>query len=89
MNDKQQGVCPIGMGEVPQCITTKAVHHLIDLDIRETVTHWCEAAVHAMRHLFRVPGHKLLMDASNAFNSVNQQAALHIRMCACMRVCIK
>jgi len=38
----------------------------------------CEAAVHAVRHLFQDPGSHtiLLVDASNAFNSVNRQAAL-------------
>ena len=45
----------------------------------------CEAAVHAMRQLFHDPGSQavLLVDASNAFNSVNGQAALHniLRIC--------
>ena len=39
----------------------------------------CEAAVHAMRQFFAeldVQG-ALLVDASNAFNTINRQAALH------------
>ena len=35
----------------------------------------CEAAIHAMRELFSDAA-ALLVDASNAFNSVNHQAAL-------------
>ena len=39
----------------------------------------CEAAVHAVHRLFFDPESQaaLLVDASNAFNSVNRQAALH------------
>ena len=39
----------------------------------------CEAAVHAMRHFFdedNVHG-ALLVDASNTFNTINRQVALH------------
>ena len=38
-----------------------------------------EAAVHAVRQLYRDPNLQtiLLVDASNAFNSVNRRAALH------------
>ena len=88
--DKQPGVQPIGIGEVPQRIVAKAVLRLVDLDIREAygslqVCAGCEAAVHAVRQLYRDPGSQavLLVDASNAFNSVNRQAALHnfLRLC--------
>ena len=33
--DKQPGVRPIGIGEVPCCIISKAVLHLVDMDICE------------------------------------------------------
>lgn len=38
----------------------------------------CEAAVHAMRRVFETPGTDavILVDASNAFNSLNRQTAL-------------
>ena len=77
---KQPGVCPIGIGEVPGCIITKAVLHLVDLDIHETCgalqvccEGGCEAAVHAVCRLFFDPESQaaLLVDASNTFNSVN------------------
>ena len=61
-----------------------AVLHLVDLDVREACgalqvcagcEGGCEAAVHAVRQLFHDPGSQavLLVDASNAFNSVNRQ----------------
>ena len=39
----------------------------------------CEAAVHAMRSVFQAPETEavLLVDATNAFNSINRKAALH------------
>ena len=39
----------------------------------------CEAAVHAMRQFFAEPEVQgaLLVDASNAFNTINRQSALH------------
>ena len=39
----------------------------------------CEAAVHAMRSIFQTPETEavLLVDANNAFNSLNRKAALH------------
>ena len=39
----------------------------------------CEAAVHTMREIFKNPESEavLLVDATNAFNSLNRQAALH------------
>jgi len=80
--DKQPGVCPIGIGEVPHRIIAKAVLQLVDLNIWEACGSLqvcagcegsCEAAVHAVRQLFQDPGSHtvLLVDASNAFNSVN------------------
>ena len=89
--DKWPGACPIGVGEVPWRIVTKAVLRLVDLDIREAccapqVCTCCQALREAVKLLFilsdnfyRDPGLQavLLVDASNAFNSVNRQAALH------------
>ena len=55
--DKQHGVRPIGIGEVPQHIIAKAVLHLDDLDICEACgalqvcadcKGGCDTAVHAV-----------------------------------------
>ncbi len=45
----------------------------------------CEAAVHAMGNIFHGPETEavLLVDASNAFNSINRKAALHNMSIAC------
>ena len=56
--NKQPGICPIGIGEVPRCIITKAVLHLVYVDIHEACGALqvcagcevgCEVAVHAVR----------------------------------------
>ena len=82
------GVRPIGVGEVPRRIIAKAVLSLVRLDIQEAAgplqvcagqDGGCEAAIHAMRQFFaeeEVEG-ALLVDATNAFNTINRQAALH------------
>ena len=86
--NKCPGVRPIGVGEVPRRIIAKAVLRLFRLDIQEAAgplqvcagqDGGCEAAVHAMRQLYAeqdVEG-ALLVDASNAFNTIYRQAALH------------
>ena len=86
--NKCPGVRPIGVGEVPRRIIAKAVLNLFHLDILDAAgplqvcagqEGGCEAAVHAMRQFFAeqdVQG-ALLVDASNAFNTINRQAALH------------
>ena len=86
--DKNPGVRPIGVGEVPRRIIAKAILNLFRLDIQDAAgplqvcagqDGGCEAAVHAMRQFFaeqEING-ALLVDASNAFNTINRQAALH------------
>ena len=73
--DKNPGVRPIGIGETPRHIIAKA--------LLETVgsTQLCadqitgtESAVHAVRECTKAV---LLVDASNAFNSLNRNHALH------------
>ena len=79
---------PIGVGEVPRRIIAKAVLRIIWGDIVEAAgplqacagqEGGCEASVHAMKHIFQSPESEavLLVDATNAFNSLNRQVALH------------
>ena len=86
--DKKPGVRPIGVGDVPQRIVAKAVLHVIrnDLQLSAGALQTCaghdagsEAAIHAMRDIFEDSNTHaaLLVDATNAFNLVNRQAALH------------
>ena len=86
--DKQLGVHPIDIEEVPRHIVTKTVLCLVDLDIREACSALqvcagckggCKAAVHVIRQLFHDPCLEtvLLVDASNAYDFVNRQAALN------------
>ena len=86
--DKNPGVRPIGIGDVPRRILAKAILYCIGDDIAVAAgplqvcagqVAGCKAAIHAMRDLYCDDRSEaaLLVDASNAFNSVNRQAALH------------
>ena len=87
--DKKPGVQPIGVGEIPWRIIAKAVLHVIRNDIQMSAgaLQTCaghdagsEVAIrHAMRAIFEDSNTHaaLLVDATNAFNLVNHQAALH------------
>ena len=85
--DKRPGVRPIGICEVVRRITSKAILFVIKGDIQEAAgsCQLCggeiagiEAAVHAVRQLFNNENTEalLLVDASNAFNSLNRANAL-------------
>ena len=85
--DKQPGVRPIGIGEVARRIVSKAIITVIYDEIKEVAGTiqlcagqevGCEAGVHAMRAIFEDEDCEgiLLVDASNAFNLFNRQAAL-------------
>ena len=80
--DKNPGVRPIGVGEVARRIICKAILTILNPDILDVVgpsqlcagqDSGCEAAVHTIRHLYSDPNIEglLLVDASNAFNSLN------------------
>ena len=86
--DKCPGVRPIGIWEVHRRIIAKAILVMLKQDILEASgplqvcagqESSCEAAIHAMSQTFAdedIEGAHLV-DATNAFNSINRQAALH------------
>lgn len=86
--DKNPGVRPIGIGDTTRRIIAKAILTVTRLDIQEAAgsLQLCagqisgiEAAVHAVDSLFQQEETEaiLLVDASNAFNSLNRLSALH------------
>ena len=86
--DKNPGVRPIGVNEIMRRISSKAVLSTIGIDIQNACgpTQTCtglrsgvEAAIHAVRKSFDEVSTEamLIVDAENAFNSVNREAALN------------
>ena len=86
--NKNPGVRPIGVCEVVRRIAAKAILRVIGDDIEEACgflqkCSGCpaglEAAVHAMQQMYEEESTEgiLLVDAKNAFNSLNREAALH------------
>ena len=86
--DKNPGVRPIGIGEVLRRIVGKVISHHCRQEIKNAAgpLQTCsghgagaEAAIHAMYSIFQQDDTDavLLIDASNAFNCLNRQAALH------------
>ena len=86
--DKCPGVRTIGVSEVPRRTIAKAILRIVGEDVEATAgplqlcagqDGGCEAAVHAMRRIFQDQDTEaaLLVDATNAFNSINRKAALH------------
>ena len=86
--DKCPGVRPIGICETVRRIISKAVLSVTNTDLQEAAgsLQLCagqiagiEAAVHTMREAFLNEGSEavLLVDARNAFKSLNREAALH------------
>ena len=86
--DKNPGIRPIGIGEVLRRIMGKTVVMFLKPEIINSVgplqlsagqEGGCEAACHAMSDIFAEDDCQgvLLVDATNAFNSLNRQTALH------------
>ena len=84
--DKCPGVRPIGIGEVPRI--AKVILKVVGGDVEDAAgplqlcagqDEGCEAAVHAMRNIFQDSETEavLVVDANNAFNSLNCKGALH------------
>ena len=85
--DKHPGVRPIGVGETVRRIVGRAIATANSDDIQDAAgplqvcaghPSGCEAAVHAMCQVSKAPEIDaiILVDASNAFNSLNRQTAL-------------
>ena len=86
--NKCPGVRPIGIGEVPRRIIAKAILRILKKEIEEAAgplqlcagqDGGCEAAIHAMKLIFQDESTQaaLLVDAINAFDSINRHSALH------------
>ena len=86
--DKNPGVRPIGVGETLRRIIGKTITKVLDQEIKDSAgplqtcagqNAGAEAAIHAMRSVFEEEGTDavLLIDASNAFNKMNREAAMH------------
>ena len=85
--DKCPGVRPIGIGEAVRGVIGRAAATTIGEDIQAAAgplqvcaghLAGCEAAVHAMRQVFESPETEavILVDTSNAFNTLNWKVAL-------------
>ena len=85
--DKCPGLRPIGVGEVLRRIASKVVMSVIKNDVQTSVgslqvcagqAGGCEAAIHAMHNIFDDADTEavLLIDAANAFNSINRSNML-------------
>ena len=99
--DKRPGVRPIAVGEVFRRIISRAIMQIVETDVVGiTVPHQlcvgvpsaCEVGVHHITSRFAqddVEG-VLLVDASNAFNSVNRSAAIYniARTCPAMSLIV-
>lgn len=86
--DKKPGCRPIGIGEVIRRIVGKCVMTVVKDDVRRAAGNLqvCagqqaggEAAIHAMREMFSEDNCEavLLVDAKNAFNTINRKTMLH------------
>lgn len=84
---KNPGVRPIGIGEVCRRIISKAILKIVGNDVLEAAgplqlcagqDGGCEAVVHSIRQIFAESDSEalLLVDAENAFNSLNREVAL-------------
>ena len=95
--DKKPGVRPVGIGEVLRRIIGKTVMTLLQKDLVGATApiQVCaglqggvEAAVHAARDCFEDPETEaiILVDAENAFNLLNREAALNNMYIVCPEV---
>lgn len=92
--DKHPGVRPIGVGDTARRIMAKAALSIIRWDAAGSLAgqiSGTEAAVHVVRESFLQEDTEavLLVDASNAFNTLNRQTALQNirRICPSLSPC--
>ena len=97
---KNPGVRPIGVCETLRRIIGKAIMVVIGPEIQSVAgtaqlcarqRSGCEAAVHAMKKLYSGDSEGvLLVDATNAFNSLNRRVMLHNiqRLCPAFATCV-
>ena len=92
--DKSHGVRHIGIGETCRRIASKAIPSVISEDVIDVVgplqpcagqDNGCEAAVHSIRQLILESDTEalLLVDAENAFNSLNREVVLRNALHLC------
>ena len=85
--DKCPGVRPIAIGETTRRLIGRAIARVLSDDIQSAAgplqlcaghQSGCESAVHAVRQVFKSSETEaiILVDATNAFNSLNRQVAL-------------
>ena len=85
--DKNPGLRPIGAGEALRRIAGKVVMKVVKEDIKKAAgclqlcagqEAGCEAAIHAMQKIFESNKTEaiLIVDAENAFNSINRKVLL-------------
>ena len=97
--DKNPGIRPIGIGEVLRRIVGKAIAWDLKIDFKEAAgpiqvcaghQAGAEAAIHAMQTIFQEENTEgvLLIDASNAFNSMNRAVTLHNIQIICPRASV-
>ena len=86
--NKNPGVRPIGVGEILRRIIGKTIAWTLKDDIQEAASplqtatglkNGAEAAIHSMQEIFanEQTDAVILVDAKNAFNSLNRNVALH------------
>ena len=92
--DKCPGVRPVGIGEVPRRIISKAILAVVRQDVKKAVgsiqlcigqSQGCEASIQALNEIFAEDSTEavLLVDASNAFNRLTRKSALRNAMNLC------
>ena len=86
--DKNPGLKPIGVDEILRRIAAKVIVSHLKEDVTQSVGSLqvcagqgagCESLIHAMRTIYEDQSAEavLLVDASNAFNSINRNVFLH------------